>query len=141
MVSDSDPMASVISCEPSKISSIFTSRGRLFWMAGSRDSISWTILTVLAPDCFWNITRTPRWPLTRSSMVAFSSVSRISATSESITVRPPAFDTTTWRSSSERRNSPSALMLNVLLPMSIVPLGILTFSAAIICPSCSTVRL
>ena len=98
------------------------------------------MFTVLAPDCFWNITRTPRWPFTRSSIVAFSSVSRISATSVSITVRPPAFETTTRRSSSERSNSPSALTLRVLLPMSIVPLGMLTFSAAMICPSCSTVR-
>ena len=30
MVSESDPMASVISCEPSKISSILTSFGRVF---------------------------------------------------------------------------------------------------------------
>ena len=141
MVSESDPMASVISCEPSKISSIFTSLGSVFWISGRRFWISWTIFTVLAPDCFWNITRTPRWPFTRSSMVNFSSVSRISATSESITVRPPAFDTTTLRSSSLSLNSPSALMLKVLLPMSIVPLGILTFSAAMIWPSCSTVRL
>lgn|GEM_PF-5524827 len=97
--------------------------------------------TVLAPDCFWIITRTLRCPLARSSIVAFSSVSRISATSESITVRPPALETTTLRISSLSLNSPSALMLNVLLPMSIVPLGMLTFSAAMICPSCSTVRL
>ncbi len=138
IVSESDPMASVISSEASKMSSIFTSFGSDFWIAGRRDWISWTMFTVLAPDCFWKITRTPRWPLTRSSIVAFSSVSRISATSVRCTVRPPAFETTTRRNSSESLNSPSALMLKVLLPTSIVPLGMLTFSAAMICPSCST---
>jgi hypothetical protein len=36
IVSESDPMALVISCDPSKIVSIFTSRGRLAWMSGRR---------------------------------------------------------------------------------------------------------
>ena len=93
MVSESDPMASVISCEPSKINSIFTSLGSVFWISGRRFWISWTIFTVLAPDCFWNITRTPALAVhTFVHGEFFPSVSRISATSESITVRPP------WRS-------------------------------------------
>ncbi len=141
IVSESEPMASVISCEPSKMSCISTSRGSDFWIAGRRFWISRTMFTVLAPDCFWKMTRTPRLPFTRSSIVDFSSVSRISATSESMIVRAPTFDTTTLRSSSLRANSPSAFTLKVLLPMSMVPLGILTFSAAMIWPSCSTVRL
>jgi len=47
-----------------------------------------------------------------------------------MTVRPPVFETTIWRSWSLAVNSPSALTLKVLLPMSIVPPGTLTFSAA-----------
>ena len=116
-----------------------TSPGSEAAIAGRRLCTSCTMSTVLAPDCFWMITRTPSWPFTRSSIVAFSSVSRISATSFSSTLRPLRFESTTLPYCVEAsENSPSALILKVLLPISIVPLGMLTFSAAMMLPICST---
>ncbi len=130
IVSPSEAMASVISCELSYMVRTSTSLGSVGMIFSILACTACTMSTVLDPDCFCTITRTPRRPLIRSSMVAFSSVSRISATSSSMTVRPPVFETTIWRSWSLAVNSPSALTLNVLLPMSIVPPGTLTFSAA-----------
>ena len=131
IVCESELIASLISLELSKI--VFTSQslGRVGIIFSNLACTSSIICTVLAPVCFCTITRTPRRPLIRSSMVAFSKVSMIVATSESITVRPPRLETTISRNTRESSNCKSDLRLKTWSPRSSVPAGTLIFSEAI----------